>query len=346
MKVIILHSKSGARFHFGKALGAFSEELHNTQKMTSDYIHSDTLWSALVNAWALTCPESVDDFITHCSRGKFKLSSAFFCFDSSLDEDQKDEKNHVFFLPKPISLNLFKVSEPKKMKSIKFISKGVWEKGLMPNEWFETDKCILLQNGKVVALKSEISEFLNLFSTETTAKTSARNINMREDAFYFQSDLYLSNNVQWYFFVDNLLPVNLQADFQKAMQTLVNFGIGGERTTGCGSLSGFEEQNIDFNFENHINVKESGTSVSISLTAPLENELSDTSLYQIIKRGGRFLEKGKSLPMIQMLLEGAILDNKTKGRIIKLNDQPRILRYGLNFPIPLHSNFHTTNFLT
>lgn len=345
MKVIILHSRPGTRFHFGKALGAFSEESHNTQKMTSDHLHSDTLWSALVNAWALSCPESVDDFIAHCSRGKFKLSSAFFCFDRRLYEDQKDKYNYIFFLPKPISLNLFKVSEPKKMKNIKFISKGVWEKGIMPDEWFDTDKCILLQNDKVVALKNEISESFNLYSTETTAKTSARDITMREDSFYFQTDLYLANNVQWYFFVDNLLPVNLKADFYKAMQTLVNFGIGGERTTGCGSLAGFEEQNIDFNFENHTNVEESGTSVSISLTAPLENELSDSSLYQIIKRGGRFLEKGKSLPMVQMLLEGAIFNNETKGRIIKLNDQPKILRYGLNFPIPLHNNFQTTNFL-
>ena len=77
MKVIILKSKPGTRFHFGKALGAFTEESHNTQKITSDYLHSDTLWSALL-VRALSSPETVDDFIAQSISGAFKISSAFF----------------------------------------------------------------------------------------------------------------------------------------------------------------------------------------------------------------------------------------------------------------------------
>ena len=137
-----------------------------------------------------------------------------------------------------------------------------------------------------------------------------------------------------------MLPENLQSDFQLVMQTFVNLGIGGERTTGCGSLSGFKE--LDFNF---INIASDGRyNVSVSLVAPQENELSENALYQIIKRGGRFLEKGKSLPMVQMLLEGAVFDNDVKGKIIELNDEPKVLRYGLNFSIPLHSNFSNIKF--
>lgn len=342
MKVIILYSKTGTRFHFGKALGAFTEESHNTQKMTSDYLHSDTLWSALVNAWALSCPESVEDFIIHCKNGKFKLSSAFYCIAPNLQKEQMNKNNAVFFLPKPTSLNLFKFSEPKKMKKVKFISKGVWENGLMPGDWFNSNKCTISPNEEAVALKSEISEPFNLFSTETAAKTSARDITRREDVFYFQTDLYLANNIQWYFFIENSLPDELQSDFQKAMQTLVNFGIGGERTTGCGSLTGYEEIDFDFNFVN--NSFANGYRVSVSLTAPNENELSENALYQIIKRGGRFIEKGKSLPMVQMLLEGTVFDNEVKGKVIELNGQPKVMRYGLNFSIPLHSNFQTSNF--
>lgn len=342
MKIIILNSKPDTRFHFGKALGAFTEESHNTQKMTSDYLHSDTLWSALVNAWALSCPDTVDDFIDYCNNGIFKISSAFYCFVPQLYEEQKNLNKAVFFLPKPTSLNLFKFSEPKKMKKVKFISKGVWENGLMPGDWFNSDKCIISPNEEAIALKSEISELFNLFSTETAAKTSARDITRREDVFYFQTDLYLANNIQWYFFIENSLPDELQSDFQKAMQTLVNFGIGGERTTGCGSLTGYEEIDFDFNFVNNsfANVYR----VSVSLTAPNENELSENALYQIIKRGGRFIEKGKSLPMVQMLLEGAVFDNDVKGRIIKLYDHPKVMRYGLSFLIPMHSNFQNINF--
>ena len=341
MKVIILNTKPDTRFHFGKALGAFTEESHNTQKMTSNYLHSDTLWSAMVNAWALSCPESVEGFIDYCNSGKFKISSAFYCYIPKLHEEQKKLNEAVFFLPKPASLNLFKYSEPKNLKKVMFISKGVWESGLLPNDWFDSEKCILLQNNSVVALKSEIEKSFNLISTETAAKTSARDITKREDTFYFQTDLYLSNNVQWYFFIENKLPDNLQADYQKAMHTLVNLGIGGERTTGCGSIVGYEELDFDFKFAGNSTVEEK---VSLSLILPDKDELTERALYQIIKRGGRFIEKGKSLPMVQMLLEGAVLDKEVKGRIVELYDQPKVMRYGLSFLIPFHCNFQTTNF--
>ena len=47
------------------------------------------------------------------------------------------------------------------------------------------------------------------------------------------------------------------------------------------------------------------------ITSPYQDELCDDDIYQTIK-GGRFFEKGKSLPMIQMLLEGAVLDKSVK----------------------------------
>lgn len=338
MKVIILKSKPGTRFHFGKALGAFTEESHNTQKITSDYLHSDTLWSALVSAWALSSPETVDDFIAQSISGAFKISSAFFCYTRAL---QEDNNGYVYFLPKPATLNLFKFSKPKLLKKVKFISKGIWESGLSPDEWFDSEKCTLLQNKTAVALKSEIEKSFNLFAIETAAKTSSRNITKREDTFYFQTDLFLLNNVQWYFFIENNLTENLQSDFKKGMNALVNFGIGGERSTGCGSITGYEELEIDFNFIGDYTTDEK---VSVSLTLPDKNELTKNALYHIIKRGGRFIENGKSLPMVQMISEGSVLNNDVKGRIVELYDQPKVLRYGMSFLIPLHFNFLTANY--
>lgn len=335
MKAIILNSNANARFRFGKALGAFTEEVHNTQKTTSEYLHSDTLWSALVNAWALSSPDSLSNFISSCERDEFKISSAFYSYHLSGEEDEI-----IYFFPKPVSLNLVKYAEPKQLKKIKFISKGVWELGLMPDEWFDEDKCTLLQNRSIVALKSEIKESVDLFTTETTAKTSARDIKDREDAFYFQTDLFLLDNVKWYFLVENSLSEEMQSDFQLAMNTLINIGIGGERSTGSGCFSGFKE--IDFTIELIDKTQNIEYQSSLSLVACHQNEALDKSLYQSIKRGGRFLEKGKSLPMIQMLVEGAVLDKNIKGRVIELNDTPKILRYGLNYSIPVHSNYLTT----
>ena len=330
MQTIILKSNPGTRFRFGEALGAFTEETHNAQKSTSQYIHSDTLWSALVNAWALHSPETVDNFVSACKNGQFNLSSAFYCVEYS--------GKHVYFLPKPISLNLLQYDEPKKLKKIKFISKGVWEDGLLPNDWFDSEKCTLVQNESMVALKSEIDIPIMLFEVETSPKTHARDITDRENSFYFETYLFLSYSdnykTDWYFFMENNLPQNMQNDFLKAMQTLVNLGIGGERSAGCGSLSGFQIREIDL-----IPVEISHYRSSISLIAPKENELTKNSLYQIIKRGGRFIEKGKCLPMIQMLLEGVVTDTEINGRIVELSSEPLIMRYGLNISIPLHNNF-------
>ncbi|MBW6536427.1 MAG: hypothetical protein K0B11_15565 [Mariniphaga sp.] len=329
MQAIILKSKPGTRFRFGEALGAFTEETHNAQKSTSKYLHSDTLWSALVSVWALACPDSLENFFVACNEGKFKLSSAYYCVEY--------KSNNIFFLPKPVSLNFFKTEEPKRLKRIKFISKGVWEQGVLPDDWFNSNKCILLQNESVVALKTEVSEQIKLFEIVTNYKNRARDVSNREDAFYYETDLYLLSDknykTDWYFLIENNLHEDLASDFQKVMENLIHFGIGGERSTGCGSLTDFIEVSYS------IDIKSYKYKASVSLIAPRKNALAENLYYQIIKRGGRFLEKGKSLPMMQMLLEGAILETDIEGRIVKLNDEPPILRYGLNMSIPVHNNF-------
>ena len=326
MQAYILKSNPGTRFRFGEALGAYTEDQSNTQKTTSEFLHSDTLWSALVNAWALCCPQTVENFISECKNGKFKLSSAFFCVEF--------KGNNIYFLPKPVSLNLIQFAEPKRLKKVRFISKGVWETGLLPADWFKSNKCTLLQNESIVALKSEIDTPIKLFSIEVSPRTHARDITRGTGNMYFQTDLFLAENVNWYFLLENNLSENLQSDFQRAMQALVNFGVGGERTTGCGSLSGFQKVELDFK-----PVDVSNYRASVSLIAPNKNELTGNSLYQIIKRGGRFLERGKSLPMIQMLFEGAVFDTEIPGRIVELNKEPPILRNGLNLSLLLHNNF-------
>ena len=333
MQAYILKSNFGTRFRFGETQEVSTNSQNNTQKITtSECIHSDTLWSALVNAWVFCHPESVENFITECKNERFKLSSAFYCIEY--------QNKPVFFLPKPVSLNLFQFDEPKKTEKIKFISKGIMESGVLPKDWFNKNQCTLLQSESMVALKSEIDKPVKVFTTETNPKTRARDLNNKENAHFYETDLFLLNgedySVNWFFMTENNLPENLQENFKNAMQTLVNLGIGGNRSSGCGSLS--EYKKIDFAIKiNSISTYRT----SLSLIAPNENELSKNSLYQVINRGGgkRSLENSKCLPVIQMLQEGAVFDTEIKGRIVTLNNHPLVLRYGINFDIHLHNNF-------
>lgn len=327
MQAVILGAPQGTRFHFGND-SARAESDSNALASVSEYLHSDTLFGALVNAWALAIPESVDRFIQVCKEGAFKVSSAYYCVSY--------QDKMVYFLPKPVSLNLVSFNEPKRLKKIKFVSQGVWDQGVPPEQWFDEDKCTLLQNGTIVALRSEIDIPLELFSLETSPKVRARNVADRKDSFYYQTDLFLSGGedyeVSWYFIMDNHLPDELQADLIRALDVLVQLGIGGERSSGCGGLSSYTIRDFSPTLTSDVYS-------SISLVAPRQDEDTSHSLYQLIKRGGRYVGDGGSLPVLQMLLEGAIFDRRIEGTIVSLHADPPMLRYGMGLYLPVHPNY-------
>jgi CRISPR-associated protein Csm4 len=329
MQAIILKSKPGTRFHFGEALGSGEGRNANAQQSVSSILHSDTLFSAIVNAWALRNPETVDDFIAACKRNEFKISSGFHCL--------KIGGRTVFFLPKPVTLNLYPTKDPKALKRVKMISAGVWEKGLLPDDWSDKTKCTLLQNDTFVALKEEVGERIKLYESQTSPKVKARTEN-REDSFFWQTNLHLLSDenyeVNWYFVVDNRLNGALNNHLTDALQTMMQLGVGGERSSGCGSLVGCEKVDFSLDLPGAQPYR-----ASISLVIPKVDELSDVCFYFTIKRGGRYLDNGEHLKMIQALVEGAVFDKDIQGQIVPLKEPPLVLRYGLGLTLPLHHNF-------
>lgn len=324
MQACLLIPNKGARFHFGEA----SDDYVNMPQATSHFIHADTLFSAIVNAWVVKNPETVDEFIEICKRGGFKISSGFYCVETG--------GKIVFFLPKPVSLNL-DPSKLERIERIQMVSAGIWETGLHPREWFDAKKCTLLQNETMVALKNEIDRSITLYEVVTTSKANIRTVD-KEKALYFQTDLYLLGNenhtVNWYFLMDNSLVGNLGNQLFEALQTMTVMGIGGKRSSGCGSLKG-----IDFE-EFSLKMSDAQYQVGISTVIPKVNELSDNCLYFTMKRGGR--REGaneKPLPMVQVLQEGAVFDKDIKGQMVSLSENPPVFRYGINFSLPLHNNF-------
>ena len=328
MQACLLKSNKGARFHFGEASG----ELADTPQTTSHFLHADTLFSAIINAWAIKNPETVEEFISVCKQGEFKISSGFYCVQTC--------GKTVFFLPKPVSLNLLSIEEPQKLERIeriKMISAGIWESGCLPNDWFDADKCTLLQNETMVALKKEINRNITLYEVVTVPKANIRTTH-KEKSLYFQTDLYLlgdeRHTVNWYFLIEKTLESNLRSHLFEALQTMTHFGIGGRRSSGCGSLKG-----LDFE-EFSLKMSDDRYRAGISTVIPNANEISDNCLYLTMKRGGRRDGANeKPLPMVQVLQEGAVFDKDIKGQIVTLSENPPVVRYGINFSLPLHNNF-------
>lgn len=328
MQVCLLKSNKGARFHFGESVSFSEKDEINALHSTTHYLYADTLFSAIINAWALKNPHTLENFISVCKKGYFKISSGFYCI--------KTKQKTVFFLPKPVSLNLLYNNDSKKIKRIKLISSGIWEKGLLPNDWFDSEKCTLLQNDTMVALKEEINYNISVYEIITTPKVNVRTENKKE-SYYLQTDLYMlgdeDNTVYWYFLMEKQLDRDLEKHLSEALQTFIHLGIGGDRSAGGGALKEFEIR--DFS----LNINSSNYTAGFSPVIPIKNELTKRCLYYVKKRGSQNRKVGKLMPMYHVLQEGAVLNPDIKGQIISLNENPPILRYGINFSFPLHNNF-------
>jgi len=336
MQAVILYCEKNSRFHFGET----TEIQSSTLTDTSVYIHSDLLFSAFINQLNVIEPDKIEVFIEYFTKQQIGISSAFHCLEHTLS------KQKIFFLPKPINLNLFHQEglDHKKLKKIQFLSWKVWQEQLLPDEWFDVSKCHII-DGRFVVHQSEINSSdelkdLTIFKKEDSLKV--RKHTQEEDGnLYSQTDLFLLGNdyfsAHWYFLCQTNLPSEDEALFWKVWESLIKTGIGGERSTGAGqmeSLSKYEDLPEFF-------TQEGLKRVALSLIFPKEEEKASLELYQTKLRGGMFLAENHRLKVIQAVLEGATHQG-IQGQIVSLHHQESDgirLRSGLAFSIALPQKY-------
>lgn len=331
MKAIILDTKSTTQFHFGTT----SLETDTNLDDSSEICHSDTLWSAIVDNCAKIDNSHTRRFIDWSEQGRIRLSSTFFCveFNNSI----------VYFLPKPAALNLFDIDSDlrKKAKKIKYISKGAMELGLRPKDWFYGD-CIIIQD-KFVALKNEIpndAATTKFYQLNTIPKTKV-SYRKKEGNFYHQTNVQLCSGdgfqTKYYFLIEHSLDSSEWEQFLNYLKFTLSYGLGGELSTGCGKIDCYKEKDFNLNISNH----EQFFSCSLSLPES-ENEKSRFNYYQLLTRGGKRIENGKSAKIIEMLQEGAVFSDRINGGIADLtpeNAAAPIKRCGMPLLLPLHENY-------
>ncbi len=334
MKAVILKCRQGARFHFGE----FAQEQSTALYHTADYIHSDVLFGAFISALSTIYPEKTEDFKTYFENDNLSFSSAFYCI-------EKKDKNYVYLLPKPAILNLYRSGksdfDAKRFKKIRFISKGVWEKGLSPDSWFDKDSPCCSPNDTCIFLKEELEDnaFFSLCKKDDTQKVKVRT-DLKEDCLYSQTDLIIQGkdeyNVHWYFLYEESLPEKDKAIFKKTIELMNYNGIGGERSTGCGALHG-----IQFIETFEINVENKAVEiVSLALNFPREEDSSYLQYYQTKLRGGMRYGKDKRLQVITALLEGAVINHRLAPRIIDISEEGKTYwKYSGSLALPLPQTF-------
>lgn len=336
MQVKVLRCKPNARFH----LGEVTEVRSTTLTDTATYLHADILFGAFVYQLALLYPERIEHFIELFRSKQIQISSAFYC----LENIKTNEK--IFFLPKPLSLNLYEVKNEKdeslhkQLKKIQFLSWKVWQKELLPHQWFDENLCKIL-NGNFVVLSEEISskeiENLQIYKKDDTLKVRLHTTEETGNL-YNQTDLFLLGNkywqVHWYFLEKNQLTSEDKEIYEKTWQNVAMAGIGGERSTGAGKIQSIIAENVDTAFL----LQESRQKMSVSLTFPQESEINSLLLYQLKLRGGQFLAENYRLKVLQAITEGAIQTQEIWGKIESIGEKK--LRYGINFTISLPEKFY------
>lgn len=367
MNAVILKCPQPSKFRFGKV----GLDVNSSLSRTETLIHSDTLFSAIVSIAATVCPDRIVEIISWFSSGEVAISSAFYCMrkkKKNKDEDKKEE-TYIYFLPKPACYELFdqtdrkqedskeqdqNTKKRKQVRKVKFVSKAVWEKGWLPEDWEKWnghDPSKLLENkayildGKFVMTKTELeilfkkdnkpyqaTEKHKIFADKIRPRITDQ-VRRPENNYYFQSELHLLEHelfeTHWYFLLK--ADTEQREKLKIILQILADTGIGGRISLGCGQLKGVEIQSKSF--EVNPEIAHSEFVANISLLSPAsKEEIPNLKTYTTITRGGRRVgggeedpdeeqinHNGEQIPNIlkrlKMLEEGAIIHQSVVGKV-------------------------------
>lgn len=323
------------------------------------FVHSDTLFSALCNAWAKYHILSSAEIATCGS--KFLLSStSFYSYHSG------------YFLPKPLApcawLNELKSSEKERLEKI--LKKSAWVTAEMFRHWLNPNppKDVFSEDSKVLSKKLDYG---TLYREQIVAKhaqdrlTSASNL-FHETQYAFKNSAS-DDPCGLYFFV-SLKDESFKDTFDQGLKALSQIGLGGERNFGLGRfevddfVNGFlcpiedDGSELDFLFEDTPSSQKCLLSLSLPTEAETDTLKKVTGTH--ILHYGLALRKGWTFSSVNfhqmkrqtlyMFSEGSVFENDLcpAGRIedvAPLDEQENknfphpVFRFGKSFSVPLKS---------
>lgn len=317
IKTVVLELRPHSRFHFGKA----SIDVNTALADTDEFLHSDVLFSALVSNLAQNKDKKyVDEFVDCFTKNQIKISSGFYCI--------KDENNYHYLLPKPVTATNFikDYSKIKPVKKLQLIPTSLWETS--PNKWFESDcnetKQALIPN------ETNFDSIENLYKKEIVPNLVKHKPNESAEGPFSLAVIQvpkLDNDLSIHFYflyeINEKISDEMQKAFEYAVDMIAFNGLGGERSSGCGSVAA-----IDWKVNQcPINDLETGLKTNLGLLIPTEEEFKNCQSYKLITRGGRKAQSISQLQRVRMISEGAIIKSENiHGKTVDLGGSH--LRYG------------------
>ncbi len=325
---------------------------------SDDMIHSDTLFSALINCYVLLYgQDKVKNFISEFENGNIKISSVFYSVDIF---ENKNFIKTINFLPKPFlriqPLEQKKDENPadtKKIKKIKFVSEklfsdiienydinsGISNTDLIKNRYAIGDEFCCCNDELEISFKKSFKNIVT--ETKNAIDRETAQVKIDEQG---KGQLFTEINIELteikennyilkpalYFFAD--IKSDFEKQFNASIRLMCEEGLGGERSFGKGLFKGLKiTENHKTNFKNPSNIF-----VNLSLLNPQnELELFKNSVvnYDSIIRGGWIDDIRKK--NVRMVKEGSVLKNKINGQLVDVStnkfNKHNIYQNGIGF---------------
>jgi len=327
LKVYFYKLKFQGASHFGDT----GIDLENV----SEWVNSDTLFSALINAYStIYGKDSVSVIIEDFKKEPpFLVSSLFLYYGKN------------FFLPRPmmdehISKDL-KREMGKELKTLK---------------WLNVDGFLKWVNGKdiekidIEKMQLALKEYKQAFITEIRPRVSLDRVT-QQSSIYNVGYVYFKEDAGLYGLVSFKNMAYLK-EFEIMLKALGEIGLGGERAYGCGMFELISFQEIEGPLEKIV-YNNSDIYVLLSLYHPLDAEFNNISdklvAYDITRKQGWITTGRYALPLkrqsVGFFTEGSIIKGQIpKGTLIDVTPlnppyelSHRIYRYGYAFTSPLRS---------
>jgi CRISPR-associated protein Csm4 len=279
-------------------------------------LHSDTLFSALMNEWVRLFPD--DEFDKLVADIPFKLSSAFPYY---INE---------YYLPTPIGTGKLYME---KLRDAPFL---------------ELYDFLDLANGNDKGiLKKELNNPVDdmMFSL-TVPRVSIDRISAATNIFE-SSGWFFKDGGGLYFLVE-LIDETISDKFALCMRLLGQSGLGADRSIGCGLFES-EIENIDAGGPwTDLFGKRDGEKTAhcaLSLICPSKEEAKEALSYRLLTRKGWIFSRSSTVQMkrraCKMLAEGSLLRKPINGGVASVTPMDfidhRVYRYGIGMMVKIVS---------
>jgi CRISPR-associated protein Csm4 len=328
--------------HIGAANAAIGIE------ETQDFIHSDTLWAAICNHWAILGEVngiSFDMFLESFKNNKplFKISSAF-----PLTEEGKE-----FWLPKPLSVPFsFSNKNSGKANEIQEYGKTVKKSRFITLKTFKRWTEFNANNVSDIGEKPKGITTGAIRTHNTLDRISMVSQIFHSGITYFDSHGKGKAGLYFIFQADESTKTALEKIFEVIFET---GAIGGNRSSGLGALAQkpivIETISISAEWNILNSATDSNAVCLLSLCCPKQNEPFQSSVaHNLVLRKGwtGSLSVGTQAKRqtVMMLSEGSVFAKELTGQLVDITPQNtplwnglhNVYRYGYALSVPLKLN--------